>query len=82
MPKLESVMIRCGKLLFERRLISGWGGNLSCRLDKKRFMITGQHAPLGFLSPKDLVALDQNGKPIPTRRRSSMSTRPWCWLFR
>jgi L-fuculose-phosphate aldolase len=74
MPKLESAMIRCGKLLFERRLISGWGGNLSCRLDKKRFMITGQHAPLGFLSPKDLVALDQNGKPIDKAQRASSET--------
>ena len=56
MTNLEREMIRWGKLLFERRLISGWGGNLSCRLGKKCFLITGQHAPLGFLSPKDLVA--------------------------
>jgi len=37
-------------------------------------MITGQHAPLGFLSPKDLVALDQNGKPINTAQRASSET--------
>jgi L-fuculose-phosphate aldolase len=74
MTTLEREMIRWGKLLFERRLVSGWGGNLSCRLDKKRFMITGQHAPLGFLSPKDLVALDQNGKPINTVQRASSET--------
>ena len=74
MTTLEREMIRWGKLLFERRLVSGWGGNLSCRLDKKCFMITGQHAPLGFLSPKDLVALDQNGKPINTAQRASSET--------
>jgi len=74
MTTLEREMMRCGQLLFERRLISGWGGNLSCRLDKKRFMITGQHAPLGFLSPKDLVRLDQNGKPINAAQRASSET--------
>src|SRR6266850_3866650 len=74
MTTLEREMIRWGKLLFERRLVSGWGGNLSRRLDKKCFMITGQHAPLGFLLPKDLVALDQNGKPINTVQRASSET--------
>src|SRR5258705_1649660 len=74
MTTLEREMIRWGKLLFERRLVSGWGGNLSRRLDKKCFMITGQHAPLGFLSPKDLVALDQNGKSINKSQRASSET--------
>src|SRR4029453_4605021 len=74
MTTLEHEMIGWGKLLFERRLVSGWGGNLSCRLDKKCFMITGQHAPLGFFSPKDLGALDQNGKPINTAQRASSET--------
>jgi L-fuculose-phosphate aldolase len=74
MTTLEHEIIGWGKLLFERRLVSGWGGNLSCRLDKKCFMITGQHAPLGFLSPKDLVALGQDGKPINTAQRASSET--------
>ncbi|MGH7816531.1 MAG: class II aldolase/adducin family protein, partial [Candidatus Binatia bacterium] len=64
MAKLESEMIRWGKLLFERRLISGWGGNLSCRAGKNNFLITGQHAPLAFLTPKDLVRLNFDGKPV------------------
>ena len=63
MVNLESEMIRWGKLLFERRLISGWGGNLSCRLDDHKFLITGQHAPLGFLRTEQLVRIDQDGRP-------------------
>ncbi|MDZ4343795.1 MAG: class II aldolase/adducin family protein, partial [Candidatus Binatia bacterium] len=59
MTALEREIIRWGKLLFERRLISGWGGNLSCRAGKTEFLITGQHAPLGFLTAKDLVRVDQ-----------------------
>ncbi len=61
MTKLEREMIDWGRRLFERRLISGWGGNLSCRLGRDRFLITGQHAPLGFLTPKDLVRIDPSG---------------------
>jgi L-fuculose-phosphate aldolase len=71
MKKLEREMIHWGKLLFERRLISGWGGNLSCRIGENEFLITGQHAPLGFLTPADLVRIDSAGTPIDKLRRAS-----------
>lgn len=74
MAGVEQEIIRWGKLLFERRLISGWGGNLSCRLGAKRFLITGQHAPLGFLTPKDLVRIDAKGKPLRKSQRASSET--------
>lgn len=74
MTTLEREMIRWGKLLFERRLISGWGGNLSCRTGKTEFLITGQHAPLGFLTPKDLVRITEEGKPTRVKRRPSSET--------
>jgi L-fuculose-phosphate aldolase len=74
MAKLESEMIRWGKLLFKRRLISGWGGNLSCRVGKNDFLITGQHAPLGFLTPRDLVRLKSDGKPMRKEQRPSSET--------
>jgi L-fuculose-phosphate aldolase len=67
-------MIRWGKLLFERRLISGWGGNLSCRIGKKQLLITGQHAPLGFLTAADLVRIDGTGKPANKKQRASSET--------
>ena len=70
----EREMIRWGKLLFERRLISGWGGNLSCRVGKKDFLITGQHAPLGFLTVKDLVRINREGNPIKEKQRASSET--------
>lgn len=68
-------MVRWGKLLFERRLISGWGGNVSCRLGKDRFLITGQHAPLGFLTAKDLVEIDRTGQPLRKTQQASSETR-------
>ncbi len=74
MTQREREMIYWGKLLFERRLISGWGGNLSCRAGNKEFRITGQHAPLGFLAPRDLVRIDNAGRPINKDRRASSET--------
>lgn len=74
MVKLESEMIRWGKLLFDRRLISGWGGNLSCRLGEHNFLITGQHAPLGFLTPKHLVRIDRDGRPEEEGYKASSET--------
>ena len=75
MKTLEREMIHWGKLLFERRLISGWGGNISCRVGKNRFLITGQHSSLGFLGAKDLVQIDGNGKPLKKRQQASSETR-------
>ncbi len=74
MKRLEREMIYWGRLLFERRLISGWGGNISCRIGKERFLITGQHAPLGFLSPKDLVQIDRKGQPLKKKQKASSET--------
>ena len=74
MAKIDNDMIRWGKLLFERRLISGWGGNLSCRVGKNDFLITGQHAPLGFLTAKDLVRIRADGKPVKKSQRASSET--------
>jgi L-fuculose-phosphate aldolase len=74
MTKLKREMIHWGKLLFERRLITGWGGNLSCRNGKNRFLITGQHAPLGFLTLADLVEIDLSGKPVKKNAKASSET--------
>jgi L-fuculose-phosphate aldolase len=74
MKNLEREIIKWGKLLFERRLISGWGGNLSCRAMENDFLITGQHAPLGFLTPADLVRIDGAGAPINKSQRPSSET--------
>jgi L-fuculose-phosphate aldolase len=74
MTKVEREIIHWGGLLFERRLVSGWGGNLSCRIGKNRFLITGQHAPLGFLTPGDLVRINQDGRPATNKRKASSET--------
>jgi L-fuculose-phosphate aldolase len=74
MTAKERDMIRWGKLLFDRRLISGWGGNLSCRTGDREFIITGQHAPLGFLAFDNLVRINEIGQPMKKDQRPSSET--------
>lgn len=82
MTESEREILYWGKLLFERRLISGWGGNLSCRAGKDRFLITGQHTPLGFLRAKDLVRIDAAGKPVRKAQRASSETPMHLAIYR
>ena len=82
MTPAEREIIRWGKIVFERHLISGWGGNLSCRLGKNEFLITAQHAPLGFLTPKDLVRVGEDGKPIRGKRHPSSETPMHLAVYR
>ena len=82
MKPIERDMIRWGKLLFERRLISGWGGNISRRLGKNRLLITGQHAPLGFLAPENLVEIDLDGRPVQKKRQPSSETPMHLAVYR
>jgi L-fuculose-phosphate aldolase len=74
MKKLQGEMIKWGKLLFDRHLISGWGGNLSCRVGENEFLITGRHAPLGFLTAADLVRIDGAGRSLNRDQLASSET--------
>ena len=60
-----SEIVTFGRQLFERRLVTGWGGNISLRISADRILITGRQAPLGFLkSEGDVVLVNLKGKAI------------------
>jgi L-fuculose-phosphate aldolase len=82
MEDLKRAMIQWGARLFERRLVCGWGGNLSCRVGKEQILITGSHAPLGFLSPEDFVLVDRDGKPLKTGEQPSSETTLHLAVYR
>lgn len=67
-------IVRWGLKVFERHLVSGWGGNISCRFGKNRYLITRQHASLGFLSPKDIVEIDGQGNALNRTQHPSSET--------
>lgn len=70
----RAAIIRWGVKVFERHLVSGWGGNLSCRFGKDHYLITHQHAALGFLSPKDIVEIDAQGHALNRAQHPSSET--------
>jgi L-fuculose-phosphate aldolase len=82
MAAIEREIIACGKRIFERRLTSGWGGNISVRLGRGRFLITGQHASMGSLRPADLVVVNGDGKAIEAGRRPSSETPLHLAIYR
>jgi L-fuculose-phosphate aldolase len=57
--KLE--IIKIGMNLHQRKLISGYDGNISYRLAENEFLITKSWSSLGFLTVEDIVKIDRDG---------------------
>ena len=61
---MREEICRVGRSLFERGYVHATAGNISVRLDAEEgggFLITPTDACLGFLEPKRLARLDENG---------------------
>ncbi len=67
-------IIRWGEKLFERHLVSGWGGNVSCRFGRSRYLVTARGAALGFLRAADIVETDTRGQAVRPGRQPSSET--------
>ena len=62
--RLEDALIAAGKRLDARRLVSARDGNLSARLAPDRFLVTATGVRKGELRNRDLVEVDEQGKPV------------------
>ena len=71
---LRAEIVRWGQKVFDRHLVSGWGGNISCRYGKSRYLITCQRAALGLMTPKDVVEIDARGRPVNPGEHPSSET--------
>jgi len=80
--KAAQEIISIGRAAYGRNLVSGRAGNLSTRLSGNRFMITGQGAPLGFLSRDDLVIADFKGNKKRGRGNLSFETGLHAALYK
>lgn len=69
--QLIQAIISTGKLLWDKNLVSGFNGNISCRLDEKTLLITATGTSLGFLTEKDILTIDLNGQVIGDGKASS-----------
>lgn len=57
-------MCEMGALLWERRLIGGTEGNLSCRLPNGNILCTPSGVMKGFLRPENLIEIDLSGEVL------------------
>ncbi|HEX8806690.1 MAG TPA: class II aldolase/adducin family protein [Candidatus Aquilonibacter sp.] len=59
----RDALVRCGRRLWQRRLVTGTSGNLSYRLNDGTLLATPSAVSLDDLTPGALVALDAQGTP-------------------
>lgn len=70
--RLELAVV--GKLVFDRRLTFGSGGNISCRLDEGTMLITPSGTCKGLLLPEQMIKVDLRTGEHEGGRRPSMET--------
>lgn len=59
--RARAALVRCGRRLWERRLVTGSSGNLSYRLHDGTVLVTPTAQSIGDLRPEDIVALNLDG---------------------
>ncbi len=62
---LRSEIVRIGKLLHQFEFVDGASGNISARLGPDRILATPSGLAKGFLSPDQLIVVDNDGKLVP-----------------
>lgn len=62
--QLRQEIVRVGKLMYERGLISAGEGNISVRLDHNHVLITPSGLHKGLLGKSDLLIVDAEGSPV------------------
>ncbi|MGB0389454.1 MAG: class II aldolase/adducin family protein, partial [Ardenticatenaceae bacterium] len=60
--EVRDEIVEMGRRLHMLGLVAGCDGNLSCRLDDDRILITPSGYSLGFLKPNKLVTVDMKGQ--------------------
>jgi L-fuculose-phosphate aldolase len=70
--ELRDALVECGRICYERRLMTSNDGNLSVQLDDTHVLITAAGISKGRMTPRDLLLIDLSG----TVMRPSSPLRP------
>jgi L-fuculose-phosphate aldolase len=68
---LREQLCQVGKLLYDKRLIVGTQGNLSCRASDGQILITPAGSCKGMLRPDDIVLINSSGMPVDSEQTPS-----------
>jgi len=64
LDELRQAIIACGRLCYERRLMTANDGNISVRVDGERVLITASGVSKGRMEAQDLILLDMEGNVL------------------
>ena len=67
---MKSLIVKIGRMLYDKDLTSGTSGNISI-LDGKKMYITGTGTALGMLTTDDIVETDLDGREIDSAKKAS-----------
>lgn len=73
--KYRKEICKVGKLLYDKGLIAGTEGNISCRLPSGDVLITPSGVCKGMMEPDELAVVDITGKPSSKSRKPSSEYR-------
>jgi len=62
--QLRNAILECGRICYERGLMTSNDGNISIRLDSSRVLITAAGVCKGRMEAGDLLIIDMNGQVI------------------
>jgi L-fuculose-phosphate aldolase len=72
--EVRTTLVEIGRLLYQRRLLTGLSGNISGRIDDEEMIITPTGACKGMLQASDLLRMRIHDGPVLSDRRPSMET--------
>ena len=72
--ELRRALVECGRICYDRRLMTSNDGNLSVRLGEERVLITPSGACKGRMRIEDLLEIDMQGRALAKGRRPRPSS--------
>jgi len=75
-------LIEAGKRIYEKGLVVGTSGNISCKLDEGRILITAAGTCLGNLADGDLVVVNLKGKVTKGFKNPSSETQMHLKIYK
>ncbi|HKM39045.1 MAG TPA: class II aldolase/adducin family protein [bacterium] len=81
--KLVAEIIRYGRLLVSRGLVTGTGGNISARVpEQDAFLITPSGIPYYKIQPDDIVMVSLSGRKLAGKRKPSIEQHLHRLIYR
>ena len=79
---LAEALIAAGRRMDQRGWVPATSGNLSARMDGDRMAITRSGVHKGFLTPRDIISVDFDGRSLTPDGKPSAETLLHCQIYR